>query len=243
MALSDVALLLGPVAFQGFEIPDHIGFGGEQRLAVHDLPGGQRVIDTLGAAPADIAWSGVFSGADATQRARTLDTLRVQGAVLTLSWDVFFYSVVIRSFEASYHNAAWVPYQLRVTVLLDAAQPVAGLAETLVADALGDAASAAGFATAAGVDVSSVQTALAQPGATVLQTAAYVSASAAIGVAQNAVQSGLDASGASLAVYAQGLGGAPQVSAMIVQAGNAAYLSSANTYLGRLALNMQNASS
>ena len=70
--MSDIALLLGPVAFQDFELPANIGFGGEQRLAVHCLPGGARVIDVLGRDDAEITFSGIFSGSDATLRARTL---------------------------------------------------------------------------------------------------------------------------------------------------------------------------
>ena len=36
-------LLLGPVLFQDFELPERISWGGKQRLTVHRLPGGTRV--------------------------------------------------------------------------------------------------------------------------------------------------------------------------------------------------------
>jgi hypothetical protein len=241
MLLSDVALVLGPVQFHGFEIPDRIGFGGQQRLAVHDMPGGQRVIDTLGPTPTDIAWSGIFSGPAATLRARTLDALRVQAAVLTLSWDVFFYSVVISSFQASFHNSAWVPYEIRVSVLIDADQQAASLVGDLPGDVLGDAASATDFATLAGVGLSTLQSALAAPNATVLQSSAYVAATAALAGAQASVQAGLNTASASLANYANRVTSATAVAGMIGAAGNAAACSSANAYLGRISANLANA--
>jgi len=64
--MSDVILVLGPVAFQDFEIPSAINFGGRQRLAVHQLTNGRRVVDTMGPDASEIGFSGVFSGPDAT---------------------------------------------------------------------------------------------------------------------------------------------------------------------------------
>ena len=69
-------LLLGPVVFQDFELPGWVRFGGAQRLAVHQMPGGARVIDMLGRDDAEICWSGVFSGSDAPERARLIDLMR-----------------------------------------------------------------------------------------------------------------------------------------------------------------------
>lgn len=88
--MPDVVLVLGPVAFADFEIPERIAFGGTQRLAVHKLPGGLRVIDALGRDDRELTWSGIFAGPDATARSRLLDLLRARGAVLPLTWDVFF---------------------------------------------------------------------------------------------------------------------------------------------------------
>ena len=49
-------LLLGPVLFRDFELPGQITWGGKQRLAVHHLPGGRRVIDAMGRDDAAIVW-------------------------------------------------------------------------------------------------------------------------------------------------------------------------------------------
>lgn len=114
-------LLLGPVAFQDFEIPSGINFGGKQRLALHRLPGGSRVIDALGRDDAQIGFSGVFAGSDATLRARSLDELRVAGIALPLTWDIFFYTVLIADFYADYRNGWWIPYHIICTVVRDEA--------------------------------------------------------------------------------------------------------------------------
>jgi hypothetical protein len=87
-------LVLGPVLFADFEVPERIGFGGRQQLVIHQLPGGGRVIDALGRDDADISWSGFFSGEDAADRARVVDTLRAQGQPLPLIWDAFYYTVL-----------------------------------------------------------------------------------------------------------------------------------------------------
>lgn len=97
--MSGIALILGPVVFQDFEAAAGIRFGGEQRIIVHKLPGGTRVIDSLGRDDAEITLSGTFSGPDGTLRARMLDELRAEGSVLPLTWDVFFYSVVHSRFS------------------------------------------------------------------------------------------------------------------------------------------------
>ena len=94
-------LVLGPLLLQDFEVPERISWGGAQRLAVHRLPGGARVIDAMGRDDAQIAWTGIFSGADGGARARLVDLMRADGSVWPLTWDNFFYSVVIAEFFGS----------------------------------------------------------------------------------------------------------------------------------------------
>ncbi len=43
--MPEIALFLGPIVFADFEIPESINFGGTQRLAIHRLAGGGRVIE------------------------------------------------------------------------------------------------------------------------------------------------------------------------------------------------------
>ena len=125
-------LLLGPVVFQGFEVPEHIQFGGRQRLVVHALPGGGRVIDALGAEEGPIAWTGVFSGPGAAVRVRTLERLRRDGAALPLAWSGWRYTVVIETFQAVAVNPAWIPYRLRLLVVSASEQVVPGLVGDLL---------------------------------------------------------------------------------------------------------------
>ena len=243
----DVALLLGPVAFRDFEVPAGIVFGGGQRLAVHRLVGGGRVIDTLGRDDGEIAFSGIFSGSDATLRARLVDELRAAGAILPLTWDVFFYSVVIARFEANYENAAWIPYRLTCTVLRDEASTVIQTALSLATDLLSDIASGIGLAAGAGFDLTTAQTALAAPGATVRGTAAFMAAQTATASAQSGIAQAIGT--AETALGASGLGSATTASAGVAGLGNAvgasqilAGLTAARGYLGRTAVNLANAS-
>ena len=132
LTVSGVApVILGPIALQGFEVPETITIGGAQRLAIHRLPGGARVIDALGPDDADIAWSGIASGPEAAGRIRTLDTLRRAGLPLPLAWDANAYTVVISNFEADTVNPHWIPYRISCAVLRDdTALPLSAAAST-----------------------------------------------------------------------------------------------------------------
>ncbi len=113
------APVLGPVAFQGFEVPERISFGGKQQLAVHNLPGGGRVVDALGPEEAPMRWSGTFSGPDAAERVRMLERLRRSGEALPLSWDGWRFTVVIQEFAAETTSPWWIPYHIQLCVLPD----------------------------------------------------------------------------------------------------------------------------
>lgn len=157
--------VLGPVAFSGFEVPERITLGGRQRLAVHTLPGGARIVDAMGPDDRELGWSGTFSGGHAAERVRQLDRLRRAGLALPLAWDGWRFTVIISDFEADSANPWWVPYRISCTVLSEGDLLVAELlpvAATLAeAAAFGGgpgvedrmAAAEAGLATAALLDV------------------------------------------------------------------------------------------
>lgn len=112
------AVVLGPVTFAGFEVPESITRGGRQGHNVHQLPGGTRVIDVTGREDMAIKWSGVLMQDQATQRSRQLDELRVAGAVVLLSWASYLYSVVVTDFQCKdmqYRSE----YTIECTVLRD----------------------------------------------------------------------------------------------------------------------------
>jgi hypothetical protein len=149
--MSNIYLTLSGVAFQDFEVPEKISFGGRQRVAVHELIGGGRVVDTLGAQPAEIKFSGIASGTDATARIQSLDTACAAGSVLPLGWDAFFYNVVIAEFAADYTKPYWIPFEIGCVVIADAA--ISNLAVPAVAENLisGDLSSATVWASQAGL--------------------------------------------------------------------------------------------
>ena len=245
--MSDVALLLGPVMFQDFEVPSGINFGGRQRLALHQLPGGTRIIDALGRDDAQISFAGIFRGSNATLRARMLDELRIAGATLPLTWDVFFYTVLISDFRADYRNSWWIPFRIICTVLCDEASALISSVISLATMALGDIGTAIGYASAGGVDLSGTQVALSAPGATTRGTAAYTAAQASLTDAQssidasaapaNATLSGLDFT--DMTTAQEGVSGLLTATNVC---GQLSALSAARPYVIRTATNMTNAS-
>jgi hypothetical protein len=247
--MSDIAFILGPVVFQDFEVAAGIGFGGEQRLAVHKLPGGVRVIDALGRDDAEITVNGIFSGEDATLRARLLDELRASGAALPLTWDVFFYSVVIRDFQADYQNGYWIPYRLACTVLRDEASALIDTAISLAGSVLSDIGSAlmSGF-DLGGVDLGGAQSTLSAQAAMTRGTGAYGLASSSLAAAQSAIGGGiagagslLGAASSTLSATTDPLTGAGALAGATSAAGQLGALSTARGYVGRAAVNLANA--
>ena len=131
-------LTLGNVAFDGFEVPARVRFGGAQRTAVHKLLGGGRAIDTMGRDDHSLVWSGILSGNNASDRARALDAMRVTGNVLPLAWDAFCYDVIIADLNFEFCSPWWITYKMACIVVTDLAQSVidvsAGAADTIIAD-------------------------------------------------------------------------------------------------------------
>jgi len=91
---SDV-LSLGGIVFDDFSTPTTMMGGGAQAMVTHKLPGGRRVIDTLGPDDADIVWDGQFYGDNAYDTALALDAMRAAGQVVPLSWGGQFRSVIL----------------------------------------------------------------------------------------------------------------------------------------------------
>lgn len=247
--MSDVTLLLGPVEFSGFEIPAAISFGGAQRLVVHKLPGGARIIDSLGRDDASILWEGIFTGANAVDRARVLDVLRAEGGVLPLIWDSYFYSVVISAFEADYRNGFWISYRISCTVLRDEVEAVFEQATSMLAQATSDLSSAANYAGAGGIDLGGAASALGAQGATTLGTSGYGAAVSAVGGAQGAIASQLSAVEATVIPLGAALvpgnvsGALASLGAAQKSTGTMANLTAAQGYVNRTAVNLSHASS
>lgn len=110
---------LGSIIFRDLEVEAGVDFGGRQRLAVHRLPNGDRIIDVLGPDAANIIFGGVFTGSDAVTRAQALDALRKSGQQVTLTWNTFQYGVILSDFSADFENRNWIPYRATCTVVED----------------------------------------------------------------------------------------------------------------------------
>jgi hypothetical protein len=125
--MSDITLILGDFTFQDFEVPEEIGFGGDQKLAIKKMLGGVRDIQALGTDWRPIAWSGQFfptqSGQSALDRALTLEQMKNAAQPLALSWDELYLMVYIRTFEPDYRFAR-IPYKIVLEVLQDLTAPV-----------------------------------------------------------------------------------------------------------------------
>jgi hypothetical protein len=245
--MPDVVLLLGPVLFQDFEIPSGINFGGRQRLALHRLPGGSRIIDTLGRDDAQISFSGIFAGSDATLRARSLDELRAAGIVLPLTWDVFFYTVLISEFHADYRSGWWIPYRITCTVLRDEASALMEPTVSLAGAVLSDISTGANYALDAGLDLSALQSTLATPDAWMRGTAAYTVAQSSLDDAQSSIDASINSANTTLENANIANSSTPQdsVTGLLEASSATGQLSSlmcTRSYVRRAAINLANAS-
>lgn len=228
-------------------MPARINFGGTQRLAIHYLSDGTKVIDALGRDDADISFSGSFSGPDATLRARVLDEMRVSGEIYPLCWDVFLYSVVIRRFEADYRTGWWIPYRMTCAVLRDEASALIEAIASAAESVLGDVASAEVYTATAGVDVSGTSALLDQPNATTLGTSAYSAATVALAQTNSSLDNATGAasvalSGATVVTAGGPIPAIPILNAAVSTAGQLSAAVTARSYFGRAARNLANVS-
>jgi len=122
-------LTLGDFVFQDMEVPESIGFGGDQRLAIKKMIGGVRDIQALGPDPRPLEWSGIFfptqDGQSALDRALTLEGMKNAAQPIALSWDELYLMVYIRTFEPDYRFGR-IPYKIVCEVLQDLTAPVYG---------------------------------------------------------------------------------------------------------------------
>ncbi len=134
--MADVSLILGVIEFLDYEVPHSINFGGAQALSVKKLVGGKRIIDAMGRDDDDISWSGLFFGENAALRAQLLDTERVLGSELPLTFYYFNYLVVIKEFKCDFQRFYQIPYSITVAVVQDLNKPFESLSPTNYNDAI-----------------------------------------------------------------------------------------------------------
>jgi hypothetical protein len=224
-----VVLQLGGVTLQGFEVPGRVSFGGAQALAVHKLPGGVRIIDAMGRDDADLAWSGVMSGGDASDRAKLLDAMRAAGALLPLSWDQFFFSVIISRLKLDYCSPWWIYYEITCKVLQDKAQAGADIFISAASAIASDLVTASGY-----IDVSAAASATSAPGALTVGTQAAAAANNSLARLQSSITGSIASAEVSL--------GSNDLASLVSAAGALAQLTSAQGYVGRAINNASEAS-
>lgn len=139
------SVVIGEIVLQDWEIPEHINFGGAQKVVVHKLIGGTRAVDAMGPDPSDITWSGRFRGPSAMGRAQALDAMRAAGAQVPLFYLSTFLDVVITTFHAEPERFYEIPYTITCTVVADPANDLLGAIvpglDAIVSDALSYAGS------------------------------------------------------------------------------------------------------
>jgi hypothetical protein len=179
------ALSLGPVAFYAFEVPASIAFGGRQRVAVHRLVGGARVVDVVGPDPDEIRFSGCFSGPDASSRCRLLTLLRDSGSEVDLTWDDFYFTVILTQFNASYERPSWIPYRLSCTVVRDETAFVTTPPVSVIEAILATLTAAAAVLPDLALSMDGLRQSIAAPGATTLGSSASGAAYQALSTARS----------------------------------------------------------
>jgi hypothetical protein len=122
-------LQLGGFTFSGFSPPDLLPLGGHQAMTIHKLPGGARVIDTLGRDDDDISWRGTFFQNDAINVCVQLDAMRKAGSLISFTCAGQSRQVVISHFLYSIRRyPMWVEYV--ITLVVSQGAPTSGTSGT-----------------------------------------------------------------------------------------------------------------
>ena len=140
-------VILGGFVLDGFAAPQVMIGGGKQAMAVHKLPGGSRVIDTLGPDEADIPIAGQLYDANAYATCLALDAMRAAGSQVPLIWGGAFRMVIVAEFRYTVHRFPnWCDYSILCVVASNPAQGVLGaIASTVGALVSSDLSAMAAF--------------------------------------------------------------------------------------------------
>jgi hypothetical protein len=139
-------LILGPFVFEEFAVPERLPLGGAQAMHVHKLPGGRRVIDTMGPNDRDRSFTAAHWGSRALSDHLTLDAMRVAGTALAYTNGAEARSVVISDYTADVEKFNYIPFSI---TLVPIDTPGTQTAVAATPDALVASDAAAAQATAA----------------------------------------------------------------------------------------------
>ncbi|WP_460528802.1 hypothetical protein [Chitinimonas naiadis] len=112
---------LGAFTFTDLEIPEELAIAREQKLVVHDLVGGGRVVDAMGTQLKPIEWTGWLLGKDAFDRAKQLAAMCEAGQVVALDAGRIGAKVIVQTFTYRFQTFYKIPYSITVLPLPPAA--------------------------------------------------------------------------------------------------------------------------
>ena len=108
-------LQLGDVIFEHDDLPEEIGLGGEQMLAVFRFPGGHKEVQFFGVQDRNQAWSGTLNHVNALEKLIVLDRMYRSGAVYDLKvGPLLTRRVMIKKFEWRYRNLYEFAYEIEL---------------------------------------------------------------------------------------------------------------------------------
>ncbi|WP_148506021.1 hypothetical protein [Tanticharoenia sakaeratensis] len=106
-------VIVGTVSLTGMEVPSELTVGGQQKLVIHRLPGGEELIDVAGNDPDRLELHGYFVGPYAYARAQELEGIRKQGLPVTFSVAGLSWRVFVAAYQYTYQSkGAVIPYRL-----------------------------------------------------------------------------------------------------------------------------------
>ena len=229
---------LATITLQAFEVPSAISFGSQQRMAVHDMPGGGRVIDVLGGSSNEIAFEGILSGSTAEERAYLLEALCVSGVTVPLVWGQHYFMVVVAQADFDYQKSWWIPYRLRCVVITNLFNAALAATTSTASSILTSLTSAASFLDSVPGSITLAQASLTNPAATVPGSAAFATGMNNLKDAQGNLAASVTHSGAALPSFDLSLSNQPAETAAVGVvnttglAGSLASASAAAAYVG-----------
>lgn len=255
------SVTLGDFSFDSFEVPETIRWGGKQHIVSQTMPGGTNVFAAMGIEFPPLSWSGIFDGMNALSRSRQLYTMLNAAALITLSWNDRTYTVMVSDYEASDTKTNWIPYRISCLVLRDETLSSNPPAPSLLSQVTADIAGAIGVTPAqltqgVGTALSAAQAAATVAGAVTAGSSAALALTGAVATAATAVNAATVLANSQIATLASA---AASTGSAVLPAGNAltgaanligAMATSANLaalpiiggLVGRIQINMANAS-
>lgn len=116
---SPYTLTLGSVQFADLEHPTKLPIPLAQQIALHQQAGGTRTVQTFGAQPGDITWSGLLFYREATARAGELRKMCALGKPVPLRWGPWSWQVVVAKADLVIHHQFEIAYTVTCTVISD----------------------------------------------------------------------------------------------------------------------------